>query len=605
MSSSHKRRHSGDGYGNIQLEVLNSEDDAASGYDMKRHNSGSRKKTLACVLLLVLILTAFAVFLFVVFVGVDETKDELHQLEAKLKGEGDTNINNLFFNGGVAGCNQPSYERYLLVTGNYASINASGQDGHSLVHADRLPPGFLAVVDINPESKKYSKVVSSVELNFNGRDSRQPRRGTQYGHYYIIGDAHPAYSDIYIVDIKKPTSPKLHAVVSGDAIRSSYELGAPNTIRTLQDGTLLIAMMSNGDESGAGKGGFLQLDPEDDFSVLRRWDSNSSGQDPLNDLRKANYDFWLSPYIQNTMVSSEWLPAKSQQGKGSAEEDIDSLSKSSTYINFWNLALRSIAFRVNLHGEARRDVQSHMPNGYMPLEVRMLHKNQALGYVAVAGNGEVIAFWRVFSAWETLAVIQVDPKLNESNPTDISAAIPALLTDIIISADDSRLYLANWAHGEIRQYNIEDPLSPLLCSTVQVSSGYDNMHGSSSNFKNAATGRKVEGGPARLQLRNDGSELFYSTSFTPGWDNDFYPQMTKSGSFIGKIKIDSCSCKGSSMKIDDSFGVDFGDSKKFPDNPSVLPARAHDLHFVGGDPSTYPSMYIPTPTPPPSSVSSS
>lgn len=596
--SGHSRRNSYNN--NIPLQVIDRDEEEFSGHDMKTHGGRGRKRTLICVILGVLLLTAMATVLFVVFVGLNETKDELNDLKAKILGNGNTIIttNNVFLG---TQCGLPSYERYLLVTANYAGLNDSDADGHPFVSADALPPGFLAVVDIDPSSKHYSTIVDSLALKVNDRYSVQPRRGTQFDHYYIIGDADSASSDIYVADIKKPTSLKLHRVLNGDSIRDSYDLGSPNTIRTLQDGTLLVAMMSDGKSDGSGKGGFLQLDPDDDFRVLQRWDSNRTGEDPLNDLRTANYDFWLEPYVQNTMVSSEWVPAKHQQGSGDAESDIADITKSSTYINFWNIRLRSIAFRVNLHGESRRAIQSHLPTGYMPLEVRMLHKSQALGYVAVAGDGEVVAFWRSFTAWSTQSVITVDPKLSETDPTNRDEAIPALLTDLIISQDDSRLYLANWAHGEIRQYNIEDPLNPLLCSTVQVSSGYDNMHGSDSNFRNAATDKKVRGGPARLQLRMDGTALFYTTSFTPGWDNDFYPQLTKSGSFLGRIDIDTCSCSGNSMKIDEGFGVDFGDSHKFPKNPSVLPARAHDIHFVGGDPSTYPMDYVPTPTPAPSS----
>ena len=589
---SHKRRHSGGEYGNVQLDILEVNEEDNSGYNMKQPGR-SRKKTLACVGILVLILTAFAVVLFVVFVGVDETKDELRRLEDRLKGGkgGNEYINNVFV-GGV--CGIESHEQYLLVTVNYAAINHADKDGHPFVSTSSLPPGFLAVIDIQPDSKTYSEIVGQVELSLNGRKSMQPRRGTQYDNYFILGDAEPEYSDIYVVDIKKPSSPKIHRVLNGTSNREKYHLGSPNTIRTLQDGTLLVAMMSSSDSSGTGKGGFLQLDPNDDFKVKQRWDSNKTGQDPLNDARKANYDFWLQPYVQNTMVSSEWLSAKAQSGEGSAESDITDLSKSSTYLNFWNLKLRTISFRVDLHGENKRDTEAHLPPGYMPLEVRMLHKTQALGYVGVAGNGEVVAFWRAFSAWDTQPVIMVDPKLDETEPNDKNGAIPALITDMIISQDDSRLYLANWAHGEVRQYNIENPLIPVLCSTVQVSSGYDKMHGPYSNFKNDATQKNIYGGPARLQLRMDGTELFYTTSFVPGWDNDFYPELTEKGSFLGKILIDTCSCTGNSMKVDHDFGIDFAKSQKFPKNPSVLPARAHDLHFIGGDPSTYPLEFVPT-----------
>lgn len=46
--------------------------------------------------------------------------------------------------------------------------------------------------------------------------------------------------------------------------------------------------------------------------------------------------------------------------------------------------------------------------------------------------------------------------------------MPGLITDFLISLDDRFLYLANWLHGDIRQYNIEDPVSPKLTGQVFV-----------------------------------------------------------------------------------------------------------------------------------------
>lgn len=556
-----------------------------TGHDMRHHSS--RKKTLGCIALVVMVLAIVGVCLFVLYEGIDETKKKIKNIS------NDNVIENVY----VAGmCTVESYERYLVVTVNYAGINDEAEDGKPFVKADELPPGFLAVIDTDVNSKRYSEIVDAVELSTEGKNSVQPRRTTQYDKYFIVGDADPASSDIYVVNVKKPTSPKLSYIINGTLNQQLYGLSAPNTIRTLPDGSLLVAMMSNS-LSGTGKGGFLRLDPEDDFRVIERWDSNVTGQDPLNDQRKGNYDFWLSPYVQNALISTEWMPARQQQGKGSAEADVKDLTRSSTYINFWNLKQQQISMRVDLRGEGKRSIEeAHTYFGYMPLEVRMLHSNQATGYVCVAGGGEVIAFWRVLTAWETMVVISVEPKLSESDPNDREKSIPALITDIIVSHDDRRLYLANWAHGEIREYSIDDPLKPRLCGTLQVASGYNEMHGNDRLYTNPATDKKIRGGPARLQLRNDGTELYFTTSFNPGWDNDFYPDLTSKGSFLGKVNIDTCSCSGDSMQLDPSFGVDFGDSSHFPENSKSLPARAHDIHFIGGDASTYPSQYIPIAT---------
>jgi selenium-binding protein 1 len=46
--------------------------------------------------------------------------------------------------------------------------------------------------------------------------------------------------------------------------------------------------------------------------------------------------------------------------------------------------------------------------------------------------------------------------------------MPGLITDFVLSLDDRYLYLVNWLHGDIRQYNIEDPAKPVLAGQVFV-----------------------------------------------------------------------------------------------------------------------------------------
>lgn len=41
-----------------------------------------------------------------------------------------------------------------------------------------------------------------------------------------------------------------------------------------------------------------------------------------------------------------------------------------------------------------------------------------------------------------------------------------LITDILISMDDRFLYLSNWLHGDLRQYDITDTKNPKLVGQV-------------------------------------------------------------------------------------------------------------------------------------------
>ena len=42
-----------------------------------------------------------------------------------------------------------------------------------------------------------------------------------------------------------------------------------------------------------------------------------------------------------------------------------------------------------------------------------------------------------------------------------------LITDCLISLDDHYLYLSNWLHGDVRQYDITDTANPKLVGQVR------------------------------------------------------------------------------------------------------------------------------------------
>ena len=43
-----------------------------------------------------------------------------------------------------------------------------------------------------------------------------------------------------------------------------------------------------------------------------------------------------------------------------------------------------------------------------------------------------------------------------------------LITDILLSLDDKYLYLSNWLHGDIRQYDVTDTKNPKLVGQVGI-----------------------------------------------------------------------------------------------------------------------------------------
>ena len=143
--------------------------------------------------------------------------------------------------------------------------------------------------------------------------------------------------------------------------------------------------------------------------------------------------------------------------------------------------------------------------------------------------------------------------------------MPSLITDLLISMDDRYLYFANWLHGDIRQYDISDPSHPKLVGQVWCG----GLTGKAGEVK----GKKLIGGPQMIQLSLDGKRLYVTSSLFSTWDNQFYPDMAKAGSFM--LQIDCDSEKGG-LAINQNFLVDFG---KEPGGP----ARAHEMRYPGGD----------------------
>jgi selenium-binding protein 1 len=138
--------------------------------------------------------------------------------------------------------------------------------------------------------------------------------------------------------------------------------------------------------------------------------------------------------------------------------------------------------------------------------------------------------------------------------------VPGLITDLLLSMDDRFLYLANWLHGDVRQYDVSDPASPKL--TGQVWLGGVIGHPGDSR-------RDLNGGPNMLQLSYDGRRLYVTNSLYSTWDDQFYPDLR---SWLLRIDCDP----NGGMEIDHDFFVDFHDRP-------AGPARAHEIRLQGGD----------------------
>jgi selenium-binding protein 1 len=297
-----------------------------------------------------------------------------------------------------------------------------------------------------------------------------------------------------------------------------------------------------GNAKGDAPGGFLQLNP--DFSIKGRWGMDA--QDV-----KYNYDFWYQPR-HNLMLSSEWA-APNTYLKGFDPKDV-AAGKYGQKLHVWDFAKAKPTQTIDL-GDG----------GRIPLEVRFHHDPASThGYVGAALSS---AIWHVTKgkdgAWAADKVVQVDNvKAGDANGT---TELPGLITDLLVSMDDRYLYFSNWLHGDVRQYDLADPAKPKLVGQLFL--------GGLLGKGRERNGKKLVGGPQMLQLSLDGKRLYITNSLLSVWDNQFYPDLGKQGSWM--VQVDCDTAKGG-LSLNEKFFVDFGTE---PGGPS----RAHEVRYPGGD----------------------
>jgi selenium-binding protein 1 len=454
---------------------------------------------------------------------------------------------------GLAGsvlAQQPQHGACCLAT--YASPQAAMQaPRETLLYVPAIyagtgidRPDYLATVDVDPDSSTYSQVVHRLEM---------PNVGDELHHFgwnacsSCHGDPErsrrflvvPGLTSgrIHIIDVQAIGQPRLHEVIEPEVIAEKTNLSAPHTVHCRGDGLVMISML--GDAQGRAPGGFLLLNQ--DFKIVGRWERDTAGM-------HFNYDFWYQPR-HNVMVSSEWGAPNTIQ-HGFHLEDVKA-GKYGRRLHFWDWQKRTVARSFDLEDQGR-----------IPLEVRFHHDpDSPHGYVGAALSSAIWHWHRPQGQWAVEKVVQVDPVPVDGWPFPV----PGLITDLLLSLDDRWLYFSNWLHGDVRQYDISDPSRPRLAGRIWL--------GGVLGRGGRIGGRQLGGGPQMLQLSLDGKRLYVTNSLYSSWDNQFYPEIARQGSYL--LQID-CDTDNGGLSLNEACHVDFGQEPHGP-------ARAHEIRFPGGD----------------------
>ncbi|KWX04698.1 selenium-binding protein [Carbonactinospora thermoautotrophica] len=425
-------------------------------------------------------------------------------------------------------------------------------------------PDAIAVVDTDPESGDYGRVVGWTEL---------PHLGDELHHFgwnacssalcpyaphphverrYLIVPGLRS-SRIYVLDTKDdPKAPRVVKVLEPEELGKRAGYSRPHTVHCGPEGIYLSAL--GGADGEDGPGGVALLD-HTSFEVLGRWEVDRGPQ-------YLAYDFWWH-LGHDTLVTSEWgTPSMIEDGLNGE------LLLGRQYghrLHFWDLRRRRHLQAVDLGDRYQ-----------MPLELRPAHDpTKAYGFVGVVVDVETLAasvwVWhRDGEQWAVTKVIEIpaEPATADDLPPLLRpfGAVPPLVTDIDLSVDDRFLYVSCWGTGELRQYDVSDPFNPRLTGSVRLGGVVRRA------AHPAAPDVRLAGGPQMVEVSRDGRRVYVTNSLYGSWDDQFYPDGV--GAWLAKLDVDPSQ---GGLRLDERF---------FPHGEEFRGRRVHQTRLQGGDASS-------------------
>ena len=423
---------------------------------------------------------------------------------------------------------------------------------------DRKKPDAIAVVDVDPASASYAKIVGQVDM---------PNAGDELHHFgwnacssclcpyaphphmerrYLVVPGLRS-SRIHIIDTKPdPKNPKIVQVIEPEEIAEKAGYSRFHTIHCGPEGIYVNAL---GNAEGKAPGGIFLLDPES-FDVLGQWEIDRGPQ-------KLAYDFWWH-LGHDTMITSEWgTPDTFENG---LVPEVLLGSKYGRRLHFWDLHKRKHLQEIDL-GEEHQLV----------FELRPAHDpTKAYGFVGcvISLKDLSVSIWTWYRDGDKWAVKKVIEIPAEPADPDAAAAAAARLQGGAAAGHRHRpvdgrplplcLLLGHRRHDPVRCFR-----------SVQAEgdrAGADRRH-RVARHPSGGQERRAERRPAdgRDQPRRAGASISPTRSTAP-IDPQFYPE----GIDGWMVKLD----------VGENGGIAF-DEKFFVDWPKGH--RPHQVRLEGGD----------------------
>ena len=287
--------------------------------------------------------------------------------------------------------------------------------------ADAKQPDFLTVVDADPKSPGYGKILTTVPTG-----STVDNEAHHFG-YTVNADRIFAgglvSNRLFIYDVKTdPRHPALVKTIPDLGALSGYS--GPHTYYAVPGG-VMIAML--GSKDGTGPGALVRLDEQGNF--VSALPAPNRPDDP-----GYMYDVGVKPELNRTVTSS-WTHPHHFRGNPIAPENVGDA------VVVWDW-------------KAGKVLQvEHLDK--MPLEVRWQHGPAARGGFINCAGASTIWYWE-----------DKDGKLAFTRVIQLPASsTPA---DVRISYDNRLLYVSLFTGNAVQQYDVSDPLHPKFVSEVKL-----------------------------------------------------------------------------------------------------------------------------------------
>jgi selenium-binding protein 1 len=294
----------------------------------------------------------------------------------------------------------------------------------------------LVTIDVNPKSKTYGKVVSS--LSVGGRNEAHHSGLTDDRRYLWASGLDT--SKIFVFDIHTdPSKPKLHKTIDDFVAKSGGVVG-PHTNYALP-GRMLLTGLSNHEDHG---GRTAMVEYANDGTYLATYwmptDANLRGAEKTGTHADGyGYDVRALPR-RNVLVTSSftgWNNYMMDMGKMMA--DAEAMKRFGNTMVVWDLHTRKPRRIFDVPGA--------------PLEVRCAWG--AKNDWCITSTALTSKLWLVYAdaekGWKAEEVADIADASKVPLPVDIS-----------ITADDTRLWVNTWNDGMTRLFDLTDPHHPKL-----------------------------------------------------------------------------------------------------------------------------------------------